>query len=160
MFSVKGESIACKQTSAFPACYELPIAYTFLKNANLQMRLDPFKYFCVLKNYKIKAHCYWTHQLFMFFKSDLLCSLANYCFITLSTKKAKILREQSGCWRRWMSWCCSVKSGLESSLYTLMNNPENFLNSVLGLLHISLFCVHFPLVCLLLKRTPTNTSLI
>lgn len=55
------------------------------------MRLDPFKYFCVLKNDTIKAHCYWTHQLFMFFKSDLLCSLASYCFITLSTKKPEYL---------------------------------------------------------------------
>lgn len=62
------------------------------KNANLQMRLDPFKYFCVLKNDTIKAHCYWTHQLFMFFKSDLLCSLANYCFITLSPKKPEYLK--------------------------------------------------------------------
>lgn len=129
-----------------------------LKNANLQMRLDPFKYFCVLKNDTIKAHCYWTHQLFMVFKSDLLCSLANYCFITLSTKKAKILREKLDCWHHWMSQCCSMKSGLDSSLYTLMNNPEDFLDSVLGLVHI-VFCVHFPSVCLLWTKPPKNKHL-
>lgn len=114
------------------------------------MRLGPFKYFCVLKK-DTKAHCYWTHQLFMFFKPDLLCSLANYCFITLSTKKAKMLWEKSVSWHYWMFQFCSLKSGLESSLYILMNSPENFLDSVLGLFHIIFISHQF-----VLRKSPNN----
>lgn len=126
MFSVNGEFIACEQSSTLPACYEPLIALTFLKMLTCKWEQTPSS-ISVFRDITQKAYCYYTHQLFMVFKSHLLCSLADYCFIMLSTENAKYLGKNQA-----VALLNALKSSWESSLHTLMNSPGNMSSSGLS----------------------------
>lgn len=100
------------------------LPYIF-KNANLQMRLDPFKYFCVLRNDTIKSPLLTAHISFICFLSHIYFVHSRITALLPSAQKSQNAWGKIKLLLCWMPQSCSLKSSWESSLYTLMNNPEN-----------------------------------